>query len=208
MSIVCQDDGFKCEDNGVCIPRQWLCDSNWDCQDGSDERNCSRNINFTFDKKTNIYHFFFFSFLNCEIRCRLDCCNPQAMKRKWARRCRKQRRKRNPIRKNVHWASCFAYRTVPASVSSSSATAQTTAPTEPMKPIAAPTTPPTTSDAISSHRMDVYSIQLLSPFYAPFLPPPCCINESQCHLAVGFRTTLGSFLSKVETRPLGGVPAP
>lgn len=50
--VVCQDDGFKCEDNNVCIPRQWLCDSNWDCQDGSDERNCSRNN----EPKSNNFH--------------------------------------------------------------------------------------------------------------------------------------------------------
>lgn len=40
---VCQNDDFKCKENGVCIPRQWICDNNWDCKDGSDEVDCPLN---------------------------------------------------------------------------------------------------------------------------------------------------------------------
>jgi len=32
----CAPDQFQC-DNNVCIPRQWVCDHDNDCGDGSDE---------------------------------------------------------------------------------------------------------------------------------------------------------------------------
>lgn len=38
--INCTNDQFQC-DNGLCIPKQWTCDSDNDCEDYSDELNCT-----------------------------------------------------------------------------------------------------------------------------------------------------------------------
>ena len=34
-------DQYRCEDDGTCIPHSWLCDDHIDCDDGSDEVECS-----------------------------------------------------------------------------------------------------------------------------------------------------------------------
>jgi hypothetical protein len=36
---LCEPNEFKC-DNDRCVQKQWLCDGDDDCGDGSDERNC------------------------------------------------------------------------------------------------------------------------------------------------------------------------
>ena len=35
----CQPNEFQC-DNNQCVGKAWICDSDDDCGDGSDERNC------------------------------------------------------------------------------------------------------------------------------------------------------------------------
>lgn len=35
----CSENDFKC-DNGICVPKLWRCDHQFDCKDGSDERYC------------------------------------------------------------------------------------------------------------------------------------------------------------------------
>jgi hypothetical protein len=37
--FLCEPNEFKC-DNDRCVQKQWLCDGDDDCGDGSDERNC------------------------------------------------------------------------------------------------------------------------------------------------------------------------
>ena len=41
-SYVCRDDQFTCE-NGDCIQNNWRCDGSPDCDDGSDEADCSKH---------------------------------------------------------------------------------------------------------------------------------------------------------------------
>ncbi|MFC4376321.1 hypothetical protein ACFO5K_19680 [Nocardia halotolerans] len=36
---LCEPNEFKC-DNDRCVQKQWLCDGDDDCGDGTDERNC------------------------------------------------------------------------------------------------------------------------------------------------------------------------
>ena len=44
----CSDHEFKCKSNG-CIPKEWMCDKEEDCPDGSDEEiNCIPNCNPAF----------------------------------------------------------------------------------------------------------------------------------------------------------------
>lgn len=38
----CEPNEFQC-DNGRCVLKTWRCDSDNDCGDGSDERNCATN---------------------------------------------------------------------------------------------------------------------------------------------------------------------
>ena len=36
--VTCDDSHFQCLSDGECIPDQWVCDDEEDCEDGSDER--------------------------------------------------------------------------------------------------------------------------------------------------------------------------
>ncbi|XP_017777455.1 PREDICTED: low-density lipoprotein receptor-related protein 1 [Nicrophorus vespilloides] len=38
-TVKCEKDSFKCNE-GKCIPLHWVCDSQWDCDDGKDEMQC------------------------------------------------------------------------------------------------------------------------------------------------------------------------
>lgn len=41
---VCKPDEFQCRNtSGECVPLTWVCDQTMDCQDGSDEANCSKD---------------------------------------------------------------------------------------------------------------------------------------------------------------------
>ena len=48
----CTNDHFRCEIDGTCIPSSWLCDEHIDCDDGSDEIDCSKYIIY-FNMKVN-----------------------------------------------------------------------------------------------------------------------------------------------------------
>ena len=39
----CKPEQFTCS-NGQCIPQGWICDDSEDCNDGSDEQNCSKSL--------------------------------------------------------------------------------------------------------------------------------------------------------------------
>ena len=41
FKLNCPLDKFECS-NGLCIPRNWVCDGDNDCNDLSDELNCTR----------------------------------------------------------------------------------------------------------------------------------------------------------------------
>lgn len=38
-TFLCEPNEFRC-DNDRCVQKQWLCDGDDDCGDGTDERNC------------------------------------------------------------------------------------------------------------------------------------------------------------------------
>ena len=40
--LTCRDYQFACESGDVCISYNWKCDGEEDCEDGSDELNCSK----------------------------------------------------------------------------------------------------------------------------------------------------------------------
>lgn len=37
----CTNSSFRCPDNGNCIPQQWVCDGDPDCDGGADEKDCA-----------------------------------------------------------------------------------------------------------------------------------------------------------------------
>lgn len=37
----CTTSSFRCPDNGNCIPQQWVCDGDPDCDGGADEKDCA-----------------------------------------------------------------------------------------------------------------------------------------------------------------------
>ena len=40
--MTCRDTDFNCESGGACLPMDWKCDGDRDCDDGSDEVDCSK----------------------------------------------------------------------------------------------------------------------------------------------------------------------
>jgi len=41
--VACTAQEFSC-DSGICITSSWVCDSEPDCEDGTDEQNCSQSL--------------------------------------------------------------------------------------------------------------------------------------------------------------------
>ena len=39
--VTCSSYQFKCQTTNTCVSRNWICDGDEDCSDGSDEVNCS-----------------------------------------------------------------------------------------------------------------------------------------------------------------------
>ena len=54
---VCSLDRFRCP-NHVCIPITYQCDGRDNCEDGSDEKNCSGRDVFNFSFFCNVYLMF------------------------------------------------------------------------------------------------------------------------------------------------------
>jgi len=40
----CEENEFSCATTDQCIPMDWLCDADRDCQDGSDEADCGEAL--------------------------------------------------------------------------------------------------------------------------------------------------------------------
>eukprot|EP01084_Bolivina_argentea_P252690 424209_1 len=45
-AVECTNNEFKCENDNICIPNYWICDSIQDCSDNSDEINCPSTTPF------------------------------------------------------------------------------------------------------------------------------------------------------------------
>ena len=43
-NMTCNLKDFKCENQTRCIPGNWRCDGQPDCEDASDEKNCDKKI--------------------------------------------------------------------------------------------------------------------------------------------------------------------
>jgi len=41
LSVACDESEFECHTSGLCIPEDYVCDGDDDCEDKSDEINCS-----------------------------------------------------------------------------------------------------------------------------------------------------------------------
>ncbi|XP_014790785.2 MAM and LDL-receptor class A domain-containing protein 2 isoform X2 [Octopus bimaculoides] len=45
----CPKNTFKCLDNSKCLNKRYLCNNHWNCNDGSDEKNCSKYFSCDFE---------------------------------------------------------------------------------------------------------------------------------------------------------------
>jgi hypothetical protein len=46
VTTTCAEDEFRCVTSPHCIPKEWKCDQETDCIDGSDEVGCSQSSEF------------------------------------------------------------------------------------------------------------------------------------------------------------------
>ena len=44
--IACHEDQFRCNSTALCIPTLWICDGEDDCEDSSDESNCTAGMRY------------------------------------------------------------------------------------------------------------------------------------------------------------------
>ena len=42
----CHEDQFRCNSTALCIPTSWICDGEDDCEDSSDESNCTAGMRY------------------------------------------------------------------------------------------------------------------------------------------------------------------